>query len=137
MRSFTDRSAVFGNRYIYTVTVVSSTGPLVESRIASEHEVNFEDRFPPSAPENIVALAEEGRVRLLWELSPENDVSGYRVFRQAPGEDFRSITPELVIGSELLDRDVVSGTTYVYFVTAVDDANNQSEASKATTAQVP
>ena len=137
MRSFTDRSAVFGNRYIYTVTVVSSTGPLVESRIASEHEVNFEDRFPPSAPENIVALAEEGRVRLLWELSPENDVSGYRVFRQAPGEDFRSITPELTIGSELLDRDVVSGTTYVYFVTAVDDANNQSEASKATTAQVP
>jgi hypothetical protein len=31
----------------------------------------------------------------------------------------------------------VSGTTYVYFVTAVDSANNQSEASKATTAQVP
>ena len=135
--SFTDRSAVFGNRYIYTVTVVSSTGPLVESRIASEHEVDYEDRFPPSAPENIVALAEEGRVRLLWELAPENDVSGYRVFRQAPGEDYRSITPELVIGSELLDRDVVSGTTYVYFVTAVDGANNQSEASKTTTAQVP
>lgn len=136
-QSFTDRSAVFGNRYIYTVTVVSSTGPLVESRIASEHEVDFEDRFPPSAPENIIALAEEGRVRLLWELSPEKDVSGYRVFRQAPGEDFRSITPELVIGSELLDREVVSGTTYIYFVIAVDGANNQSEASKATTAQVP
>ena len=136
-QSFTDRSAVFGNRYIYTVTVVSSTGPLVESRIASEHEVDYEDRFPPSAPENIVALAEEGRVRLLWELSPENDVSGYRVFRQAPNEDYRSITPELVIGSELLDRDVVSRITYVYFVTAVDGANNQSEASKTTTAQVP
>lgn len=136
-QSFADRSAGFGNRYIYTVTVVSSTNPLVESRIASEHEVDYEDRFSPSAPENIVALAEEGRVRLLWELSPENDVSGYRVFRQAPGEDFRSITPELVIGSELLDRDVVSGATYVYFVTAVDGANNQSEASKSTTAQVP
>jgi hypothetical protein len=43
----------------------------------------------------------------------------------------------LVIGSELLDRDVISGTTYVYFVTSVDGASNQSEASKATTAQVP
>lgn len=136
-QSFTDRSAAFGNRYIYTVTTVSSTNPLVESRIVSEHEVHFEDRFPPSPPENIVALAEEGRVRLLWELSPESDVAGYRVFRQAPGEEFRAITPELVIGSELLDRDVVTGTSYVYFVTAVDGANNQSEASKATTAQVP
>ncbi len=136
-RSFTDRSAVFGNRYIYTVTLVSSTNPLVESRIASEHEVDFEDRFPPSAPENIVALAEESQVRLLWELSPESDVAGYRVFRQAPGEEFRAITPELVLGSELLDRDVASGITYSYFVTAVDGANNQSEASKATTAQVP
>ena len=136
-QSFTDRSAAFGKRYIYTVTTVSSTRPLVESRIVSEHEVNFEDRFPPSPPENIVALAEEGRVRLLWEMSRENDVAGYRVFRQAPGEEFRAITPELVTGSELLDRDVASGTTYVYFVTAVDGANNQSEASKATTAQVP
>lgn len=136
-QTYTDRSAAFGNRYIYTVTAVSLAKPLVESRIVSEHEVNFEDRFPPSPPENIVALAEEGRVRLLWELSPESDVAGYRVFRQAPGEEFRAITPELVIGSELLDRDVVTGTTYVYFVTAVDGANNQSEASKATTAQVP
>ena len=136
-QTYTDRSAAFGNRYIYTITTVSMAKPLVESRIVSEHEVNFEDRFPPSPPENIVALAEEGRVRLLWELSPESDVAGYRVFRQAPGEEFRAITPELVIGSELLDRDVVTGTTYVYFVTAVDGANNQSEASKATTAQVP
>ena len=136
-RSYTDRTAAFGNRYIFTVTTVSSTRPLVESRIVSEHEVQFEDRFPPSPPENIVALAEEARVRLLWELSPESDVVGYRVFRQDPGEDFRSITPELVIGSELLDREVVSGTTYIYFVTAVDGADNQSEASKATTVQVP
>ena len=136
-QTYTDRSAAFGNRYIYTITTVSMAKPLVESRIVSEHEVNFEDRFPPSPPENIVALAEEGRVRLLWELSPESDVAGYRVFRQAPGEEFQAITPELVIGSELLDRDVVTGTTYVYFVTAVDGANNQSEASKATTAQVP
>ena len=136
-QSFTDRSAAFGKRYIYTVTTVSSTRPLVESRIVSEHEVDFEDRFPPSPPENIVALAEEGRVRLLWEMAPESDVAGYRVFRQAPGEEFQTLTPELVTGSEFLDRDVASGTTYVYFVTAVDGADNQSEASKATTAQVP
>ena len=135
--SYKDRSAQFGNRYIYMVTVASSTAPLVESRIVTEHEIDYEDRFPPSAPENIVALAEEGRVRLLWELSPEDDVAGYRVFRQAPGEEYESITPELIIGSELLDRDVASGTTYLYFVTAVDGANNQSEASKTTTAQVP
>jgi hypothetical protein len=136
-QSFVDRSALFDNRYIYTVTAVSSTDPLVESRIVTEREVDYKDRFPPSAPENIVSLAEEARVRLLWEVSPESDVAGYRVFRQVPGEEFHSITPELVIGSELLDRDVASGNTYIYFVTAVDGANNQSEASKTTTAQVP
>jgi hypothetical protein len=136
-REFTDRLALFGNRYIYTVAVVSSTNPLVESRVVTEHEVNYEDRFPPSPPENLVALAEQGRVRLLWEMSPEEDVAGYRVYRQEPGEEYSSITPELVIGSELLDRDVVSGATYVYFVTAVDGADNQSPASNPTTAIVP
>ena len=66
---FLDRGARLDNRYIYTVTTVAEVEPLVESAIAIEQEVNYLDRFAPPTPDNLVALPETGRVRLLWEPS--------------------------------------------------------------------
>jgi predicted small lipoprotein YifL len=135
--SYSDRSALYGNRYVYTVTSVSSRIPLIESAIGSEHEVDYQDVFAPAAPENLVVLAESGRVRLLWELVVGDDVLGYRVYRQETGEEFRLLTDEEVSGTEYLDRDVLPSRTYSYYITAVDRADNESEASEIALATVP
>ncbi|HUF79185.1 MAG TPA: fibronectin type III domain-containing protein [Thermoanaerobaculia bacterium] len=132
-RAFLDDSAAFGERYIYTVTAVASRKPiLVESGLAEEVEVDYRDRFAPPVPKGLLALAEEGRVRLVWEVSPAPDVAGYRVFRRGPDtQEFRPVTEELLTATELVDRDLAPGATYSYRVTAVDRMGNESEPSPA------
>jgi len=135
--TYLDRTAIFGERYIYTVTGVGNLEPLVESTIAAEHEVDYKDRFPPATPTEVVALAETGRVRLLWQPSSSTDTEGYWIYRQDPGAGFAAVNTELVLGSEYLDRELASGLTYRYYILAVDAKGNQSEASEEIEVRVP
>ena len=135
--SYLDRSALFGDRYIYTVTSVGNLEPIVESAVAAEHEVDYKDRFPPAIPTDVVALPETGRVRLLWQPSSSPDTQGYWIYRQDPSESFRAINSELVVGSEYLDRELASGLTYRYYILAVDGDGNLSAASEEIEVRVP
>jgi fibronectin type 3 domain-containing protein len=117
------------------VTSVANERPLIESAVTAEHEVDYQDRFAPVPPHDLVALPEPGRVRLLWDAA--DDASEYRIYRQDPVGEFRLITLEPVVGSEYLDRELERGQTYRYFVVAVDSAQNQSEASDQVEARVP
>ncbi|HLE84517.1 MAG TPA: hypothetical protein VJG13_09275 [Thermoanaerobaculia bacterium] len=84
-RVFVDESALFGERYIYAVSAVASRRPVVvESRLAEEVEVDYRDRFAPPVPQGLVALSEEGRVRLVWQESAVPDLAGYRIYRRGP-----------------------------------------------------
>ena len=134
---FLDRGARLDNRYIYTVTTVAEVEPLVESAIAIEQEVNYLDRFAPPTPDNLVALPETGRVRLLWEPSGAVDLAGYLLYRRGPGEKVEQLTPEPTIGLEFLDQDVVTDETYVYYVIAIDHTGNRSEHSREVEVRVP
>jgi hypothetical protein len=134
---YLDRSARLDNRYIYTVTTVAEVEPLVESAIAIEQEVNYLDRFAPPTPDNLVALPETGRVRLLWEPSGAVDLAGYLLYRRGPRDEVELLTPEPTIGLELLDQDVVTDETYVYYVIAIDHTGNRSESSREVEVRVP
>lgn len=135
--TYLDRTAVFGDRYIYAVTSVGNLNPLVESAIAAEREVNFKDRFPPTTPTEIVALPETGRVRLLWQPSISPDTQGYWIYRQDPGGSFEAVNTDLVVGSEYLDSDLPSGVVYRYFILAIDAKGNESEPSEEIEVRVP
>lgn len=137
IEKYTDTSASFDRRYIYTVTTILSKEPLIESAVGAEYEVNYQDRFEPEPPSEVTALPETNQVRMLWELSSSEDVVGYRVYRQDPGGEYSLITTEPVIGSEYLDQSLPGGQIYSYFIVAVDGAGNQSEASDATKVRVP
>lgn len=135
---FLDTTAEFGRRYIYTVTSIISKKPLVESAVAAEHEVHYLDRFPPAIPRDVVALPETGRVRLLWKPSTSEDTEGYWIYRQDPGEtSFRVINTDLVVGSEYLDRDLIQGQLYSYYILAIDGEENQSGPSETIEVRVP
>ncbi len=134
---FIDVTATFGERYIYAVTAVGHENPLVESFFGGEREIDYADRFAPLPPTNLIALAEVGRVRLLWDASTEDDVVGYIVFRSQPGAEFRRWSDEPVVALEYSDRSVESGTTYEYRVAAVDRVGNQGEQSASVIARVP
>jgi hypothetical protein len=125
-RSWLDTTAAFGQSYIYAVTALSQLTPPIESAIASEREVRYQDRFAPPPPTELVALAEAGRVRLVWRASEAEDVVGYIVYRRVGDGGFERVTAQPVENPEYTDTGVASGRAYTYRVTAVDSAGNES-----------
>lgn len=136
-RSWLDTTARFGQSYIYAVTAIVQPNPLIESAITSEHEVRYTDRFPPPVPADLVALAEPGRVRVVWRASEDPDFAGYHVERREEDGEFRRVTEQLLPTPEYLDTGVASGRPYWYRVTAVDQTGNESAPSPEVRAAVP
>ncbi len=129
-RRYLDTSARFEKRYIYTVRTVASVKPLIHSDEAGEREIEYEDRFAPPLPKNIVALAERAAIRLRWEASAADDVAGYIIYRREPGRNFHQLTDRPISRSEYFDRGLSSGLTYGYRLRVVDHNGNESELSK-------
>ncbi|HEX5758191.1 MAG TPA: hypothetical protein VF121_03260 [Thermoanaerobaculia bacterium] len=132
-----DTTARFGTSAIYTVTTVGSGAPLVESAVQAEREVRYLDRFAPPPPADLVALAETGRVRLVWRSSPAADIAGYAVFRREGSGSWRRLTADPVAALEYSDSGVAAGRTYRYRVIAVDQEGNESDAGPEAQATVP
>jgi predicted small lipoprotein YifL len=136
-RNWLDNTARLGQSYIYAVTAVMGQDPLVESAIASEQEVRYQDRFAPPPPLELVALAEGGRVRLVWRATEAEDLAGYHVYRQGAEGEFTRLTEQPLQGTEYVDETVSPGETYSYRVTAADQLGNESGPGAEVRASVP
>jgi hypothetical protein len=134
---YLDATATFGGSYIYAVTSVGHTAPLVESAIQAEREVRYLDRFPPPPPGDLVALAESGQVRLVWRSSPAADLAGYHVYRRDPDGAPRRLTTAPIAALEYTNGGLAPGRTFLYRVTAVDQAANESDPSAEVAATIP
>jgi hypothetical protein len=130
--TYFDEGARFGESYIYAVTAVAARTPTIESAVASTVEVDYRDRFAPAPPAGLVALVEEGRVRLAWEAAEAADLAGYRVSRAVAGGAFQPVGPALVTASEWVDEQVLAGTAYTWRVVSVDAEGNGSEPAEVT-----
>ncbi|HVR28780.1 MAG TPA: fibronectin type III domain-containing protein [Thermoanaerobaculia bacterium] len=129
-----DDDAAFGVHYEYTVRTVAARDPLIESVDGPVRGVEYLDVFPPPTPSNLVALAEQGRVRLLWDRVEAPDLAGYRVYREEDGSPPRELPRDPGTGTGHTDDRVRPGATYVYRVTAVDLDDNESAPSEPATA---
>lgn len=136
-RSWLDTTARFGQSYIYAVTSFNDRDPFIESAITSEREVRYQDRFAPPTPTDLVALAETGRIRLVWKGTDAEDLAGYVVYRRSGDGDFQRITSQPLTAAEYVDTDVKAGTTYSYRVTALDQAGNESAPGGEVRAALP
>lgn len=105
-------------------TVETIGGQAVESELSAPVCVTPVDRFPPAAPAGLVAIAEAGGIRLIWNANQEQDLAGYVVLRSdAPDATLRTVTPAPIRETTYRDGDVRPGTRYVYGVVAVDTAS--------------
>jgi tetratricopeptide (TPR) repeat protein len=91
------------------------------------------DKTPPDSPLSLLATRGDGRISLNWTNVTADDLEGYYVYHrpQAGGTEIRS---DLVVQSSTEIRDLENGTAYVFYVTAVDGAGNESDPSPEATA---
>ena len=114
---------------VYSFTARVESAPGVVSDPSNSVTIVI-DATPPLPPSNVGATPGNSLVILTWEASPSSDTLGYNVWRKvenAPDSTYSQINvPFPVVNTRFCDATVTNGTTYVYRVTAVDDARNEA-----------
>jgi len=128
--TFTD-GIEFGRERCYVVRAVRGTGPAAVASAPSPVTcVTPLDTFPPAQPAQLIAVAAEGAISLLWEPGGDVDLAGYIVLRGAPGDaTLQPLTPMPIAEARFVDSTVVPGMRYTYAVVAVDAALPQPNRS--------
>jgi fibronectin type 3 domain-containing protein len=111
----------------YTVAAMA-TATGVSSGSATATYTVLPDIVPPTAPTNLMAKPGRAQVGLFWLASTDNaTVAGYQIWRN--GALLKTIAT-----TSYTDKAVVSGTSYTYYVKAVDGGGNLSGASNQASA---
>jgi hypothetical protein len=143
--SFVDQTFDWEQTYFYRGTVVSvietAGKPTVEIEgdDTTEVKVFAHDVFPPAVPLGLQAVfsgpGQVAFIDLIWSPVTDADLAGYNVYRHESGGNLVKLNTELVKTPAYRDINVVSGRTYIYSVSAVDERGNESgksqEASEA------
>ena len=130
--AYTDSGLENETTYRYAVKSVrvepagSASGPASEAVAATPINTT-----PPSAPTRLVAIPASDSVRLAWNASPETDVAQYGIYRAEGSGPFTRVATTPAITTIYTDRDVQSGRTYRYAVTALSRAKHQNESSRS------
>lgn len=91
------------------------------------------DTKSPDTPLGLIASAGDGRVTVTWVTVTANDLAGYFLYhREAAGgsetrSDLLNLTSKTITG-------LTNGTVYLFTVTAIDEAGNESDRSTEVTA---
>ncbi|GMV05441.1 MAG: hypothetical protein AMXMBFR53_17190 [Gemmatimonadota bacterium] len=125
---YEDRNIVAGQTYEYYVAAVDP-GSGVETSSDYSVQVHVPLPEPPPVPQGIqvVALDDANYVRWSSNARSASDFSFYRVYLdEGNGEEFLLGETD---SEGFLDLLAANGTTYRYFVAAVDDAGHESQGS--------
>lgn len=132
--SYYDREARAGVEYRYGVQAVDMIGRA--SRVVYSEPVVLEDTSAPLVPMGLTAMDQSEGVQLVWNLSPEEDVRGYNLYRSDSLEgEFERLNrgPIPFDKPQFTDTQMVRGKAWFYKVSAVDAAGNESPACGAVT----
>lgn len=127
---FLDGEPRFGETVVYLAAYArGGAQAVVEGPAQQLGAIDYRDRFPPAAPRDLDAVAEAGRIRVLWYPGGAADERAWVVERQREGdagftERGRSEAPDAFF----LDDAVEPGSRYRYRVLAEDASGNRSDA---------
>jgi 2,4-dienoyl-CoA reductase-like NADH-dependent reductase (Old Yellow Enzyme family) len=79
----------------------------------------------------LAATLEEGRIRLTWSKPASGAIAGYDIYRAEDGGAVRCL--EAVKGTRFVDRGVLGGLRYSYYVRAYDAGGRASAPSNSVT----
>lgn len=90
---------------------------------------------PPDPPSGLTTINDNGmRVQISWNASLARNLEGYRVYRKAlDDQDYEALLQVPSTKRYVRDEGLEPGGTYLYTVTALDVAGNESDFSVADT----
>lgn len=115
--------------YLVEVQALDAAGNISDAATANFSTLAPPDFIPPTTPENLEAsYLGNGSVALSWDASTDNiGVVNYRVYE---GSSFKGA----VTGTTYTVDGLVEGESYTFYVSAVDNSNNESAKAEATIA---
>lgn len=87
------------------------------------------DGDPPAVPGSVEAVGGYGVNIVSWDVHPEEDVEGFNIYRNIPGEPYGLLNADPVRTPRYLEKAVEPGIEYRYRVSAVDLFGNESRTS--------
>ena len=145
--SFLDQTFEWENSYFYQGTVVSvveipgKPAAEVEGDDTDELKVFAHDVFPPAVPSGVQAVfsgpGQQAFIDLIWTPVNDADLEGYNIYRHEASGAAVKLNSEAVRTPAFRDMQVVSGKTYFYSVSAVDQRGNESAGSEEASESVP
>jgi fibronectin type 3 domain-containing protein len=143
--TYTDTTVTGSTPYTYQVQAIDAAGNLSQlSSVASVTTPPTADTTPPTPPTSLQAeQVAYNEIDVGWTGSTDTGtgVSGYKVYRQGPGEStFALLATTAGIGAghnSYQDLTVKPSSAYQYYVTAYDGANNESAPSNTVSVTTP
>jgi hypothetical protein len=145
--TFTDPGIEWEKTYEYhanIATVVARPGQAeaqVEGEDTPDVKVFTHDIYPPAVPSGLQAVfsgpGQPPFIDLIWAPVTDLDFAGYNVYRHEPGSPPEKLNAELLKTPTYRDAAVVSGKTYLYSVSSVDERGNESARSAEASERVP
>jgi fibronectin type 3 domain-containing protein len=120
--SYTDNAVIVGSSYAYNISAFDAAGN--ESDLSRVVVVNTNDITPPSVPTGLVTTSVTSEaIALSWDLSTDDvGVAGYRVYRSGT-------LLQTVEQTTFTDSGISAEDSYIYAVSAMDGAGNESDQS--------
>ncbi|MBN1898562.1 MAG: hypothetical protein JW827_07265 [Spirochaetes bacterium] len=123
-------STYYGNRFIDLADEGNRTMNIY-------HQWNSTGDPAPMRVQNFSVSPGNSIVSLSWDKNQENDTSYYRIFKAiiltGPYNTIASVNAGY---NSYIDRNVINGNTYYYYITAIDE-NDQSSVNSVTNLAIP
>jgi fibronectin type 3 domain-containing protein len=121
LHTFTFQVTAIGGNALKEVTIL--VGPPVDEPVGA-----------PAPPTSLNAVPGDAAVALNWDDNAEANLAGYKVYRASSSSGPYSVIAASVATSSYTDQTAINGTTYHYYVTAVNTGAIESAASNGVSA---
>lgn len=131
---FADSDIITGSTYYYRVSALDRNNN--ESNKSNQVAITYGDHITPAKPVGLTAQtgSKKGEINLSWTSNSESDFLSYNIYMaDQGGSDFSFLASQSSNSYIVTAR--TAGKSYFFRITAVDNANNESESSNIVTCQ--
>ena len=133
--TFVDRNVALKEKYSYQVQTQMLVGKEVVAGGMSTVSTLSADITPPEPPTGVTAIETDMGIKVLWEKSGAEDLSGYRVYRRTAAAKEAVLIGEVEpVYTLFVDTEREQGQQYYYSVTALDQGSPANESQRSTEA---